>query len=1028
VCGPPGAGKTTLVASYLVARKLPGLWYQVDQGDTDVATFFYYLARAAPGRRRALPLLRPEYRYGLATFTRRYFRELYSRLKAPFVLVFDNYQDVPTDSLLHEVMQAALAEIPQGGRMIFISRGDPPPAFARQRAHQAIEIVDWPQVRFTRAETNRIVQRRAPERWSQETVRWLHESTDGWCAGLVLLLAQLRSEGRVSLAPGQRSSELLFDYFAGETFKKADAGAREVLLRTAFLPRVTVPMAEALTGRSDAGEVLDALTRQNYFTTRRAGAEPAYEYHPLFREFLLSQAHRAYTAAQRAEIRRAGASLLEAAGQIEAAAGLLRDAEDWESLGRLTGEQAPMLVAQGRVQTLAEWFGSLPEPLLSDNPWLLYWRGMCRQQTHYADCRRDAEQALAAFRARQDAAGAFRAWSMAVFSFHYELEDARPLDDWIALLDDLLREFPTFPSEEIELRVATGMLAAVTRRQPQHPDARRWAERALELSRRHPDPVVRAETLFSWTLYHLQIGDFAPAVAVLEELQELARASNASPFVALSALVAQARIWPGGAEDVSLRAVTEGLELARTGGHRSAYHVLLLEGAALALSLGDLATATASLREMAGELGTAAVLSRLWYHRCVVWEALLRGDIERARAAAQSVLQLCGRTGRPHQEAISRLLALQALHESGDSREARRQLALAIEIAVQTRSRFVEFMARLAAAQIALDEGCTDEGLTALRVAMALGREGGYFTMYGWRPTVMARLCAQALEAGIEVAYVQGLVQKRGLMPEEPPVHIEAWPWPVRVFTLGQFTVLKDGKELRFSGKVQRKPLALLKALIAFGGQGIREERLLDLLWPEAEGDAARFALTSTIHRLRCLLGHKEAIVRKDDEVSLDPHYCWVDVWAVDRLLGRAETAAARGSEDQQAWAEAVAATERAAQLYRGPFLDSEADSPLAAPLADRLRRRLLRQLVQVGLHWEGTAGWQESANCYENALTVDPCAEDVCRRLMTAYHRLGRPADVHAAYRHCREALAGRLGTTPSAETDALLKHFRAV
>ena len=91
---PPGAGKTSLIASYLAARRLSNLWYQVDAGDADIASFFYYLGQAAPRRRRSLPLLTPEYRQGLAIFTRRFFRELYSRLKTPFVLVFDNYQEV----------------------------------------------------------------------------------------------------------------------------------------------------------------------------------------------------------------------------------------------------------------------------------------------------------------------------------------------------------------------------------------------------------------------------------------------------------------------------------------------------------------------------------------------------------------------------------------------------------------------------------------------------------------------------------------------------------------------------------------------------------------------------------------------------------------------------------------------------------------------------------------------------------------------------------------------------------------------
>jgi ATP/maltotriose-dependent transcriptional regulator MalT len=72
VSGPPGSGKTTLVISYLEARKVPRLWYQVDKADADPATFFYYLGqaakRAAPRKRKPLHLLTREYLQGIPTF------------------------------------------------------------------------------------------------------------------------------------------------------------------------------------------------------------------------------------------------------------------------------------------------------------------------------------------------------------------------------------------------------------------------------------------------------------------------------------------------------------------------------------------------------------------------------------------------------------------------------------------------------------------------------------------------------------------------------------------------------------------------------------------------------------------------------------------------------------------------------------------------------------------------------------------------------------------------------------------------
>jgi LuxR family maltose regulon positive regulatory protein len=59
ISGPPGAGKTSLAASYLTARKVPGIWYELDTGDSDAASLFHFLAQAAPRPRREASGPRP---------------------------------------------------------------------------------------------------------------------------------------------------------------------------------------------------------------------------------------------------------------------------------------------------------------------------------------------------------------------------------------------------------------------------------------------------------------------------------------------------------------------------------------------------------------------------------------------------------------------------------------------------------------------------------------------------------------------------------------------------------------------------------------------------------------------------------------------------------------------------------------------------------------------------------------------------------------------------------------------------------
>lgn len=217
ITGSPGMGKTTLITSYLRARKLKPLWYQIDPGDADLATFFHYLGlasnQAAPRYKQTLPHLTPEYLPGLPVFTRRFFEIFYSRLKAPSILIFDNYQEVLADGSLHEVLTLGLEVLPPHMTVAIVSRENPPPAFARLQAAQVLEHITQEELRLTHNETAGIVSLRKWEKLSRpttEVIEQLHTKLDGWAAGVVLVLEQSKSEDQLTKLLQTETPQVLF--------------------------------------------------------------------------------------------------------------------------------------------------------------------------------------------------------------------------------------------------------------------------------------------------------------------------------------------------------------------------------------------------------------------------------------------------------------------------------------------------------------------------------------------------------------------------------------------------------------------------------------------------------------------------------------------------------------------------------------------------------------------------------------------------------------------------------------------------
>jgi LuxR family maltose regulon positive regulatory protein len=575
----------------------------------------------------------------------------------------------------------------------------------------------------------------------------------------------------------------------------------------------------------------------------------------------------------------------------------------------------------------------------------------------------------------------------------------------------------TFPSARAEARVVGSAFGAFMWRQPHRPDLIGWRQR-LESLLRGPaeDRALLGTSLAHLILYYCAwMGDRARAQALVRGLREGGCTSNAPPFVRIYWRLAEGLYYwlADDAAEECLAAVQAGLEEARTTGVHVLDYYLHAQGAYATLAAGRLDEAAAFLQRMA----SAATPYKGLYHSFASWNALLRGDAAGAVQHAKIALDQAEQVGLPFHQGLFALRLAYAAWQSGDIDGAKRALAQASHLAEGMENLLLRHHCLFLKAQLEFAQNQIEAGLKHLRNALSLVKPHGHFGNSYAHPRLDAEIYNKALAHDIEVEYVQGLIRRRRLLPDPSTGPNDAWPYPIKIYALGRFAVLLDGEPLRFTSKAQKKPLELLKALIAFGGRAVREEVLAEALWPEAEGDAAAQALATTLHRLRKLLG-AETLQRQEGHLTLDTQHCWVDVWMLERSLGTLEKALSAGEPEALR-----GCTENLFHLYRGAFLEAESEAPWMLGPREHLRGKLLRALEAAGDVLAQNGYRPHAITCYEKALEIEPLAEELYRAIMRCHLSQGHRAEAICAYRRCRRILSTELSLTPSPETEALYR-----
>jgi LuxR family maltose regulon positive regulatory protein len=299
ISAPAGFGKTTLLADWVehsTRRQPPGrvAWLSLDGGDNDLPRLLTHLVAAlqvieADLGSDALELLGRSPAVPVEATLSALLNDLVLTA-SPLVLVLDDYHLVEAGSV-HAAMTFLIDHLPPQLHLMVASRSDPPLPLSRLRTRDELVELRAADLRFAPEDSTAFLNQVMGLGLSAADVDALETRTEGWVAGLQLVALSLRGRADVAEFIGAftGSNRFVLDYLVDEVLHHQSPEVRTFLLHTAVLDRLTRPLCDAVTGRSQGSVSLESLDRDNLFVVALDERREWYRYQHLFADVLRSR-------------------------------------------------------------------------------------------------------------------------------------------------------------------------------------------------------------------------------------------------------------------------------------------------------------------------------------------------------------------------------------------------------------------------------------------------------------------------------------------------------------------------------------------------------------------------------------------------------------------------------------------------------------------------------------------------------------------------------------------------------------------
>lgn len=998
ISAPAGYGKTTLLADFATHTNVPVCWARLSPPDIDAARLGGLLAASIARRYRRFARALPVEAASAASPSGQghMLTEIVAEtIREPFVLVLDDAHLLNASGPALELLDAMLEALPEQMTLLAAGREVLEVSLAKLMADGDLAGFGPGDLAFSAEELIDLIQLQGGEAPSLAQAQEMIEETRGWITGLLLTGQATPSHVR---AIGLGGEPLVYDYLASVVLKRQAPDLRQFLLDACVLPVMSAEACNAVLRRSDSGRLLPSLVRKGLFTSATHERAQTYEFHPLFRQYLLDKAER--TDSKRVQrLRLRAAAYLVREERIEEAVELYLSAGAGMRAAALMTSHARPMDLQGRGQTLAQWAAWAEEYEL-EVPVVLIRLGYTRIDQGRLD---EAERLLTQAGAQIEKAPAvelechadFLEWSIA----RAKGNSSRGSASLDAIESRLTPEGqPWLYASLCESRAV--MLADVPGRQE---EARRLLEQACEIYERVGDDYRLASGLVLLAEAHMNAGDLdGVATLVLRALRIL---EDRIPSVALRATalnnMADCRRRMGQLPE-SIDLFQQALRQARRAGTRETEGLVVLGQAEVFVDAGLAAQAGPLLDEGLRLASSAGAIWRIRYG-CLLAATVQRryGDLARAHEWLQRATAVpCGN----HRWAECQVEAAAQLVTQGD---VKRAVAVLDELLRQ------------------VSQGLPVQALARFWRARALMRNGGAADFHDAIDEMFeGRLFAACIEeiaaelvADVEMRKelqdgwsgnpaAEALLERVGLLADfavkyDPEQGSTDQPPRLVVRALGSTNVSWRERTVR-----RLKPLSREVMLYLLDQGRAERDVVLEVFWPDHPPGRQAANLHMAVYNLRQEFG-KEFVLLDGTCYTLG------DSVESDYDVARFEHAAEVAERMQAGDPRRLFALTEAVHAYAGPFLPDLTSGWVLA------RRRSLEarfmDLVRAAADESLLRGQPEmAARWLRQALDADPFRDDLHLRYLEALGDLGRRSEIVSHYQRYVRMLADELGLDP--------------